>query len=191
MRDRRQVNELISGLRDAAVPDVKRVYEVLRDDLAASLADIAADILLHQERCAEGLDGLPDAVFDDPSLEEATRSYEPPFWSLLVEDFQRLASWLPRQRLARLGEQDAVRMFRDRLVASLRPALVELQSYRVLRDGAAILSEDYWDAETLYDLAVRYEGFTLALARAIHGRMRNDTQSLDRLRDQTAATAAE
>lgn len=174
MRSRQNVTELIARLNQRAVPDVRATFEALRDDLAEMLADLAADILLHQERCESFLERLPEGAFDDPATAAVVERLAPAFWSLVVEDFRRLAAWLPRQRLARFGEDDAIRCFRDRLIGALRPAVVELQRYGVLRNGGRILDDDYWDADDLYDLAVRYEGFSLELYRAVEGRIRND-----------------
>jgi len=72
-----------------------------------------------------------------------------------------------------------IRCFRDRLVAALRPAIVELQRYGVLRNGGRILDDDFWDARDLYDLAVRYEAFSLELYRATEARIRADQAALD------------
>lgn len=183
MRPRQELTDLISRLNERAIPDVRNVFGQLRDDLANTLADLAADVLLHQERCESFLDGLPEDAFDDPRTAALVRQLEPPFWSLIVEDFRRLAAWVPRQRLARFGEDDALRAFRDRLIAALRPALVELQRYGVLRNGGRILDDDFWDAADLYDLAVRYEGFSLELYRAIEGRIRADSHAQERIEE--------
>lgn len=182
MRSRKKLDNLILYLRDRPSADVRATYEALRNDLSETLADLAADILLHQEACERLLDELPDEYFDEPELAETIRALDPPFWSLVVEDFQRLAVWLPRQRLARFGESDAIRAFRDRLVEAMRPALVELERYGVVRGSTSILDEDYWTVETLYDLALRYDAFALALYRSIEGRMRHDLEALDGMR---------
>ena len=181
MRSRQRISELVTALRDTPVPEVRTTYEALRDDLATSCADLAGDILLHQERCEEGMDALPDDRFDDPDVEKELRTVDLPLWSLIVEDFRRLARWVPRQRLARFGEADAIHFFRERLIGAMRPALVELQRAGVLRNGEQILRDDFWAAENLYDLAVRHEGFTLALYRAIQRRINHDRQSLESL----------
>lgn len=182
MRSRQDLADLIARLNQRAVPDVRATFEGLRDDLAEMLADLAADVLLHQERCEVFLEKLPPAAFADPAAAAVIERLAPAFWSLVVEDFRRLAAWLPRQRLARFGEEDAIRCFRDRLVGALRPAVVELQRYGVLRNGERILDDDYWHARDLYDLAVRYEGFSLELYRAVEGRIRQDRDDQERVR---------
>jgi len=179
MRSRQELAQLVTRLSRRAVPDVRATFEALRDDLAATLADLAADVLLHQEHCEAFRDSLPLEAFEDPAAAEVIERLTPSFWSLVFEDFRRLAAWLPRQRLARFGEEDVIRCFRDRLVAALRPAIVELQRYGVLRNGGRILDDDFWDARDLYDLAVRYEAFSLELYRATEARIRADQAALD------------
>lgn len=182
MRSRQELAQLVTHLSRRAVPDVRNTFEALRDDLAETLADLAADVLLHQEACEAFRDELPAQAFAEPAAAEVIERVAPAFWSLVFEDFRRLAAWLPRQRLARFGEEDVIRCFRDRLVAALRPAVVELQRYGVLRNGGRILDEDFWDARDLYDLSVRYEAFSLELYRAIEGRIRNDQAAQQAIR---------
>lgn len=179
MRSLRTISELVTSLRDQAVPDVRATYDALRDDLAATCADLAGDVLLHEEHCERRLDEVPDQAFEQPEVLERVRAVELPLWSLLAEDFRRLARWVPRQRLARFGVADAVHVFRERLIAALRPALVELERAGVLENGSIILGDTYWSAETLYELALRHQAFTLALYRAIERRIRKDCQALE------------
>lgn len=178
MRARTEMNALLAQLQEEAVPDVKTTFEALRDDLAATLADLAGDILLHREDTLRGLEKALASEPADAELREQLNSVRRPNWALIVEDFRRLARWLPRQRLARFGVADAVLFFRERLVGAIRPALVELERTGILPPGAAILSDDYWCAETMYELAIREEGFVYALTRAVQRQFRRDRDVL-------------
>lgn len=179
MKSRRSLTEAITVLRSTPVVDVPSTFELLRDDLAERLADLAAEVLLHQEASAEALDAFPEEFLDSSVGQELVSRVEPPLWELLANDFLRMAVWLPRQRLARFGEDDVLHLFRERIVVALRPALVELERNGVLTSESAVFSDGYWEAVSLYDLAVRYEGFTLALARAIHTRFRTDRSLIE------------
>ncbi len=178
MRNREKLVDLLATLSTHGVGDVRATYLTLRDDLAELLAELAADILLHQQTCKSHLAAMPEHALADPEVASRARDLDSPFWALVVDDFRRLAEWLPRQRLARFGEQEAIRFYYQRLLAALRPALVELQRHGILDSVPRLLSDEYWETDNLLGLAVRYEGFVRGLSEGLEHRFECDLGAL-------------